>query len=81
MGEVVDDSPGGTVLDDQLTVDLQLSYQLPSWSGDPDGLRLVLGAQNVFDKLPPRAISTLGYEPRLYDPRGRILYVRAEVGF
>jgi outer membrane receptor protein involved in Fe transport len=81
MGEIVDDSPGGTVLDDQVTADLQLSYQLPSWSGEANGLRLVIGAQNVFDKLPPRAISTLGYEPRLYDPRGRILYVRAEVGF
>jgi iron complex outermembrane receptor protein len=80
-GQLIDDAPGGRVLADLTTVDLQLSWRLPSWSGGDNGFRFSLGAQNIFDELPPRAVSTLGYEPRLYDPRGRILYVRAEVGF
>jgi outer membrane receptor protein involved in Fe transport len=80
-GKLIDDAPGGRTLNDLTTVDLQLSWRFPSRTGSGDAFRLSLGAQNLFNELPPRAVSTLGYEPRLYDPRGRIVYARAEVGF
>jgi outer membrane receptor protein involved in Fe transport len=68
-GKLVDDAPGGSTLDALTTVDLQLSWRFPSVRPSGDAFRLSLGAQNIFNKLPPRAVSTLGYEPRLYDPR------------
>jgi outer membrane receptor protein involved in Fe transport len=80
-GELIDDAPGGRVLMTSPLWICNCRGGCPSWSGGDNGFRLSLGAQNIFDELPPRAVSTLGYEPRLYDPRGRILYVRAEVGF
>lgn len=79
-GPVVDDSPGGRRLASLTTLDVQASYRIV-WGRSEEGPRLTVGAINLFDKLPPRAVSTLGYEPRLYDPRGRVVYTRLDVGF
>lgn len=79
--DVVDDSPGGRTLDSYTTLDLQFSYRLPIITEGREASRISVGAINLFDELPPRAVSTLGYEPRLYDPRGRMVYVRLDLGF
>ena len=50
------------------------------------GLRLALGAKNLFDKDPPLFIPTSnqfqsGYDTSMYDPRGRFVYVNASYKF
>jgi iron complex outermembrane receptor protein len=50
------------------------------------GLKLALGARNLFDKKPPMFIPTsnqfqAGYDITMYDPRGRFVYVSANYKF
>ena len=52
---------------------MQAAWHAP-WNG-----RLTIGAQNVFDKLPPLGLGATGgrsYDMWLYDGYGRILYFR-----
>jgi iron complex outermembrane receptor protein len=79
--DIVDDSPGGQKLGSYTTVDLQLAFQLPTVTEGREAPKFSIGAINAFNKLPPRAVSTLGYEPRLYDPRARMVYARLDVSF
>jgi len=78
---IVDDSPGGRKLGSYTTVDMQLSYELPTAIQGMERPKISVGAVNLFNELPPRSVSTLGYEPRLYDPRGRVVYARLDLGF
>jgi iron complex outermembrane receptor protein len=63
------------------TVDWQTQWRLNK------SLTLTGGALNVFDKEPPRSLKSagggqqIGYDDRYYDPRGRTLYVKAELAF
>lgn len=50
------------------------------------GLKLAIGAKNLLDKDPPLYINTTnffqyGYDPALYDPLGRFVYVKATYKF
>ena len=55
------------------THDLQVNYHTP-WNG-----RVTVGIDNVADKMPPldpNAASGRGYDTSLYDPYGRVPYIR-----
>jgi iron complex outermembrane recepter protein len=72
--------PGDGRVEDVTTVDLQGHRDLSGlWTG-PD-LRIAFGATNVFDQRPPRVVSELGFDPRVHDPRGRLLYLRVTASF
>jgi iron complex outermembrane receptor protein len=50
------------------------------------GLNLAFGVKNLFDKDPPIYINAVnffayGYDPALYDPLGRFVYVKATYKF
>ena len=70
----------GFKIDDFTTVDLQYATDI----GDT-GLSLSVGAQNVFDELPPAvalsSVELAGYERQLHDPRGRLVYFRLTARF
>ena len=42
---------------------------------------LGVGATNLFDKAPPRVATNGGYDSKVHDPRGRLLYARALYSF
>lgn len=42
---------------------------------------LSFGAINLFDEEPPRVSTNGGYDSKVHDPRGRLLYARASVSF
>lgn len=56
------------------TVDLQYGYTIKDWIGKE--LTFRVGAYNIFDKQPPSANSTNGFDPLLHDPRGRMVYAK-----
>jgi iron complex outermembrane recepter protein len=58
----------------QLTCDLQYGYTIPDWIGKELSLRV--GIYNVFDTLPPATRDNNGFETMLYDPRGRMAYLK-----
>lgn len=68
--------PDGSLgrLDAQLTCDLQYGYTIADWIGKELSLRV--GIYNLFDTLPPATQDNNGFDATLYDPRGRMAYLK-----
>jgi iron complex outermembrane receptor protein len=60
------------------TLDLQYGYTLKDFIGKE--LTMRIGAYNLFDAAPPAAVGSAlnvaGFDPELYDPRGRMVYAK-----
>ncbi len=68
-----------TAIPSHVTVDVQYNYTLPDFVGS--GSVLSFGAINVFDNDIP-AISTLGgFDSKVHDPRGRVVYLKFRQSF
>jgi outer membrane receptor protein involved in Fe transport len=59
IGGFQDTSPSTLFVKQQLTTDLQFSYNLP-W-----GLRGTIGVNNIFDREPPATSFSTGYAERV----------------
>src|SRR5690606_41747778 len=59
------------------TTDLRYGY---SFRGET-GPIVSVGAINLFDRDPPHVHTNGGYDSKVHDPRGRVLYARASVRF
>lgn len=62
------------IVEDWTTTNMYLQYDFGR-DGPLDGLRLRLGANNVFDQEPPLADETNGYDAAYHSIRGRQIYV------
>jgi outer membrane receptor protein involved in Fe transport len=60
-------------IDSQVTVDVQYALTLRAQRAP----RLTFGAINLFDEDPPAVHTSGGYDSKVHDPRGRILYANA----
>jgi iron complex outermembrane receptor protein len=61
-------------LEPWFTFDLQYSYTYAWQRGRELGFRL--GLYNVANAMPPHAVDTSGFESLVYDPRGRMAYLK-----
>jgi outer membrane receptor protein involved in Fe transport len=62
------------------TVDLQYNFTF----GDPDddkAFRFSLGVINLFNNFPPTVLTNQGFDTKVHDPRGRMVYGRITKGF
>lgn len=73
-----DDSRRPLEIDSVTTFDLQMTYALPEKFGVAEGLKLKVGATNIFDADPPETITQNGFDVSNYDNRRRVLYL--EIG-
>ena len=73
-----DDDQSGARVASQVTLDIEASVTLPDHL---NATRLSLGAINVTDEDPPFIATTLGFDTKVHDPRGRVIYLRAVSGF
>ncbi|MEO1039408.1 MAG: TonB-dependent receptor [Pseudomonadota bacterium] len=64
-----DDENGGADVDAWTVFDLQAGLQLAP-------ARLSIGALNLFNEDPPFVATPLGYDTKVHDPRGRVVYAR-----
>lgn len=64
-------------IDSFLTTDAQYNYR---FRGD-GGPTLAFGAINLFDERPPHVATNGGYDSKVHDPRGRLLYAKASFSF
>jgi outer membrane receptor protein involved in Fe transport len=60
-------------IDSQLTLDAQYALTLAA----PRAPRLTFGVINLTDEDPPRVQTSGGYDSKVHDPRGRMLYAKA----
>lgn len=72
-------TPDGDI-DSFTTVDAQYSYQFQQLFG-MTAPTLSVGAINLFDEDPPRLDDGPGYDSKIHDPRGQIVYGRLRVSF
>lgn len=82
-----DESGGNARIKSWSTVDVHLSHSFRNLFGRGDETTFSLGANNLFDRNPP-CLSTgpncnqrPGYDGRVHDIRGRIVYVRLKTDF
>jgi outer membrane receptor protein involved in Fe transport len=62
-------------IDAFFTMDAQYGYTIKDWVGN--ALTLRVGVINLADQAPPIVTTARwGYEPLLYDPRGRMVYAK-----
>jgi outer membrane receptor protein involved in Fe transport len=66
-----------TTIDDYVTLDLQYAVRLPAERSP----LISFGAINVLDEDPPYVATNGGYDSKVHDPRGRLLYARATFEF
>lgn len=76
-----DDQNMGVEIGGQWRVDLQASLNLGFAVDALADTSLGLGIINVADKEPPFVATNGGFESRVHDPRGRLLYVRLQTRF
>ena len=65
-------------IDSQVTVDANYSYAFDFGNFSPV---VTVGAINLFDEDPPRVTTNGGYDSKVHDPRGRLWYIKASLGF
>lgn len=73
-GAYKDDENNDDRIDDHLTQDFQYNYFVPVvMNVEP---QLTLGVINMFDQDPPAVNTNYGFDSKLHDPRGRLVYGR-----
>ncbi len=68
-----DENPGAQV-GSQITLDAQYAFSVNTGFGE--AFTATLGVINAFDEEPPFVDTALGYDTKVHDPRGRVVYLR-----
>jgi iron complex outermembrane recepter protein len=76
-----DDNGGGASIDSYTTLDLQYNYFTGRLFENSKGTTISLGILNAFDEDPPFAVGVQGFDSKVHDPRGRMIYIRARQSF
>lgn len=82
IGGYDDDQNAGREVDSHTTFDAQYKLnigELVDMMGE--GTSLTLGAINIGDENPPQVFTNGGFDSKVHDPRGRLLYVGVDVEF
>ena len=74
------DAAGNEQIDDQTTIDIRYSLSVPDLINQGD-LVVSAGAINVTDEDPPEVNTLLGYDTKVHDPRGRMVYINVNYAF
>lgn len=71
------DDQSNVPIKSHVTIDSQIRYSLgrPALA-ETSGPTFVLGVTNLFDKDPPPVNTNVGFDSKVHDPRGRIVYAR-----
>lgn len=74
IGSYADRRTTPTTLASRTFVDAQLVYEPKASDGYFKGVKLTLGASNLFGTKPPAFDASMGYDPYNYNNRGRFIY-------
>lgn len=82
IGAYDDDQNANRRIKSQTTLDFQYGYQFAgSLLGNDRNVAVTVGALNVFNQAPPNVITNAGFDSKVHDPRGRVLYVRLKTAW
>lgn len=76
------DDQNGVPIDGLATFDAQAQYVLPQFGfSEAAPAVFTLGVVNLFDKDPPNVETNVGFDSKVHDPRGRVIYARIKAAF
>jgi len=76
-----EDDQRGARIDRHITVDAQVRFGLGNRMATGSSPLITLGAVNLFDQDLPDVGTTVGYDSKIHDPRGRLVYLRIQTAF
>ncbi|MBT7450650.1 MAG: TonB-dependent receptor [Rhodospirillaceae bacterium] len=76
------DDQNNIPVNNHVTVDVQLRYAfVPAERSEKAGPVVALGVTNLFDRDPPPVETNVGFDSKVHDPRGRVVYLRLSSAF
>lgn len=74
------DDQNNVPIESHTTVDLQYNFFIGD-KNDENNWRLSVGVINIFNNFPPTVLTNQGFDTKVHDPRGRMVYGRIIKGF
>ena len=81
IGSYLDDQNGLTRIDSDTRVDVQYSLAINEYLDRDKLASITIGARNLTNELPPVVATNGGFDSRVHDPRGRLLYFGVDLEF
>ena len=81
IGSYQDDQNGLIDVDSDTRVDLQYALNVGELLQTGNVAQFTAGIRNVFDVTAPQVFTNGGFDSRVHDPRGRLVYFGVDVGF
>lgn len=69
-----DDQNGGIPVDSDTRVDIQYALAINEYLDRDKAAQVTIGVRNLFDERPPQVFTNGGFDSRVHDPRGTLLY-------
>jgi len=77
-----DDQNAGEEIDSHFTVDARYSLSIGEYfDAIGEGTALNVGVINAFDEAPPQVFTNGGFDSKVHDPRGRMIYFGIDLEF
>ena len=74
-------SDGFYEIDSHMTVDAQVNFDMAKMLDLNNSYTLTLGGINITNDDPPTVYSDGGFDSKVHDPRGRMVYIKLTAGF
>ena len=74
IGSYLDDQNNLQDIDSDTRVDVQYGFSLAEYLQRDKAAQFTIGVRNLFDVTAPQVFTNGGFDSRVHDPRGRILY-------
>ncbi len=76
-----DDQNGGIVIDSDTRIDLQYALAIHEYLDRDKLAQITIGGRNITGEEPPQVFTNGGFDSKVHDPRGALLYFGLDVEF
>ena len=81
IGSYLDDQNALQEIDSDTRVDLQYAISIAEYMQRDKAAEVTFGVRNLFDVTAPQVFTNGGFDSRVHDPRGRVLYFGIDLEF
>ena len=81
IGSYADDQNPGTDVGSDTRVDLQYAIAINDYLDRDEIAQVTFGVRNMFDVTAPQVFTNGGFDSRVHDPRGRLIYFGLDLEF
>ena len=81
IGNYLDDQNGLSQIDSDTRLDVQYSLAINEYMNRDKAATVTVGVRNLTDQTAPQVFTNGGFDSRVHDPRGRLLYFGVDLEF